>query len=795
MQTLLLIGQHAVAQPKLTLNGYVRNTVNGEGLIGASVQVKSQPVGVITNSYGYFSLTQLSRSDTLLIRSIGFQPQEIPVATLPATESIQIRLQPDARQLAEVSVKASQPSQSLRNLEMGTTTLDMKTMKAMPALLGEVDVVRSIQLLPGVTSVGEGATGFNVRGGGVDQNLILLDEAPVYNASHLMGFFSVFNPDAVKDAKLMKGGIPAQYGGRLSSVLDVRLKEGNTQRFEASGGIGTIASRLTLEGPLVKDKGSFLIAGRRSYSDLILGLSGDEQLSKNAVYFYDISAKLNYQLGAKDRLYASVYSSKDVFRVDFEGKKVDMRWNNQTGTLRWNHLFSRRLFANFTAVYSAYDYRLGIPQEAQGDISLDLPAGIRGADWTSAIRTYNLKADFSFYLNPTNTVSFGGNFLRYRFEPGALKPTNESSPIGGLELPAKHSREYALYADNEQTLGDRWALQYGLRLSGYDYLGPQLVHEYAGAEEGPQTPVNTRQFARGEVIRSYYNLEPRLSLRYRVTDESSVKMSYNRMAQYIHLISNTTAASPLDSWTPSTNNIRPELADQLAAGYFRTLGQNRWEVSAEVYYKQWQQAIDYRNGAETRLNPDLEGELRFGRGRSYGLEGSIRKHSGRLTGWLSYTLSRAEQQINGISNNAWYPARYDRRHMGSLVSTYALPRQWRFSANFTYTTGVATTAPNARYEVDGGSIVVPINTTKARNNFRLPAYHRLDVSATRKGRQQPGQRWQSEWVFSVYNVYARRNPFSIYFEQNDGPNTKQTNAVRLAILGTVLPSVTYNFKF
>ncbi|MGA0557081.1 TonB-dependent receptor [Larkinella sp. VNQ87] len=792
-------GQPVGAQPQPGLSGYVRDAANGEGLIGASVQVKNRSLGVVTNAYGFFSLASPARTDTLLIQYVGFRPQEIPVTSVTDHEPLQIRLQADSRQLAEVSVKAGQASQSVHNLEMGTTSLSMVSLKAMPTLLGEVDVVRSIQLLPGVTSVGEGATGFNVRGGGVDQNLILLDEAPVYNSSHLMGFFSVFNPDAVKDVKLVKGGIPAQYGGRLSSVLDVRMKEGNTERFEASGGIGTVASRLTLEGPLGKRedegaRGSFLVAGRRSYSDLILGLSGDEQLQKNSVYFYDLSAKLNYRLSSKDRIYGSLYASNDVFRVDFEGKKIDMAWKNQTGTLRWNHLFSNRLFANFTGVYSAYSYQLGIPQEAQGDISLDLPQGIRGAAWTSGIKTYTLKADFTLYANPRNTLTFGGNFLRYRFDPGAVSPTNPSSPVEGVALPAKHSREYALYLDNEQTIGTRWGLQYGIRLSAFDYLGPQQVHEYVDTDEGPKIPVDTRQFGKGDVIRSYYNPEPRLSVRYTINPESSVKLSYNRMAQYIHLISNTTAASPLDNWTPSTNNIKPELADQVATGYFRTL-QNRWELSAEVYYKKWQNAIDYRNGAETRLNPDLEADLLYGKGRSYGLEGYLRKQQGRLTGWLSYTLSRSEQQISGISNNQWYAARFDRRHVGSLVGTYALTDRWNLSANFTYSTGVPTTAPNARYEVDGGTIVVPINTGNVRNNFRLPAYHRLDLSASWRSRPRSDRRWRSEWVFAVYNVYARRNPFSIYFEQSDGRNTRQTNAVRLAVLGTLLPSVTYNFRF
>ncbi|RIV23932.1 TonB-dependent receptor [Fibrisoma montanum] len=810
---LALAGYPVAGQPGQTLYGYVRDAANGEGLVGASVRLKSQPTGVATNAYGYFSLTVPSLADTLVISYIGFRSQALSVAVLKPDQAVQIRLVAAARQMDEVMVSANESAQRIHNLEMGTTRLDLKTLKILPTLLGEVDLVRSLQLLPGVTSVGEGAAGFNVRGGGVGQNLILLDEAPVYNASHLMGFFTVVNPDAVKEATLSKGGVPAQYGGRLSSVLDVRMKEGNTERFQASGGVGTISSRLTIEGPLGKGRptgdhpvrdhpvrdhpvrGSFLVAGRRSYSDLVVGLSGDEQLRKNSVYFYDLSAKVNYQISAKDRVYGSLYSSKDVFRVDFQGKKVDMEWMNQTGTLRWNHLFSKRLFANLTGVYSAYSYQLGIPQEAQGDISLDLPKGIRGAVWTSAIRTYNLKTDFTFYAGYHNTLTFGGSFLRYRFDPGSLSPTGNDSPVEAIALPAKHSREYAFYIDNEQTLGTRWALRYGLRFSVYDYLGPQRVRDYVNVEKGPKQPVNEQIVGRGAVIRSFNTFEPRVSLRYVINERNSIKLSYNRMAQYIHLISNTTAASPLDNWTPSTNNIQPERADQVSAGYFRTLSPTRWEASAEVYYKNAQNAIDYRNGAQTRLNPDLEADLLYGRGRSYGLEVYVRKASGRLTGWLSYTLSRTEQQIDGISNNTWYAASQDRRHVGSAVGTYTLSKRWSGSATFTYSTGIATTAPNARYEADGGTIVVPINTGNVRNNFRLPPYHRLDLSATWQGRSRPDRRWRSEWVFGFYNVYARRNPFSIYFEQNDGRNTRQTNAVRLAILGSILPSVTYNFHF
>ncbi len=780
----------AWAQQKFTVSGNIRDVANGEGLIGAIVQVKGQPTGTATNEYGFYSITLPKGQYTLVYQYIGYQNQEKTI-DLSANQKLDMQLSSSDIQMQEVVVTDTRPDNNVRSMDMGVSKLEMKTIRSMPALLGEVDVVRSIQLLPGISTVGEGASGFNVRGGGVDQNLILLDEAPVYNSSHLMGLFSVFNPDAVKDVKLVKGGIPAQYGGRLASLLDVRMKEGNSKKFALSGGIGTVSSRLTAEGPIVKDKSSFIVSARRSYADVFLKLSSDENLKNNQLYFYDLSTKANYQFSPKDRIYVSGYFGKDAFKFnDPSGEGgFQMNWGNKTGTLRWNHLFNDRLFANFTAVYSDYDYSLGVP------------TGSQAFKWTSHIYNYSGKADFSYYLNARNTITFGAQAIRYQFQPGKAIPMSDKSIFNPLELPHQNAMEYAVYIDNEQQITPKLSAQYGIRFSAYNYLGAQTVYDYVGENNEKKQPVNERTYGKGESISFYTNPEPRLSLRYTLNEESSIKASYNRMAQYVHLISNTTAASPLDVWSPTTNNIKPELADQLALGYFRNFKDNMFEASAEVFYKTMRNQIDYRDGAEVLLNQQLEGDLLYGDGRAYGLELYVKKNTGPLTGWVSYTLSRSERKIEGINMNAdreaqWYSAKYDRTHVLSAVAIYTLNKKWSFSGNFSYTTGVATTFPNARYEVEGGSIIVPHNTDGTRNNYRVPAYHRLDLSATLTPKKNENRRWKSEWVFSVYNAYARRNAFTVFFRQSENEAFKtQTEAVRLSMFGSVLPSVTYNFKF
>jgi hypothetical protein len=773
---ILLWSEVSQAQSKFTISGKVKDAQNGEELIGASIVVKELGIGNTSNTYGFYSLTVPQGNYTLVFSYIGFTTQEIPVE-LNQNKTIDIQLVEEVALMEEVVVVGEDVDANVSTVEMGTARLDIKTIQRMPALLGEVDVIRSIQMTPGVSTVGEGASGFNVRGGSVDQNLILLDEAPVYNSSHLFGLFSVFNPDAVKDVKLIKGGIPAQYGGRLSSILDVRMKEGNSKKFAGSGGIGSISSRFAIEAPIVKDKSSFILAARRTYIDALGKLAGVKELKDNAFYFYDLSAKFNYNINDNNRIFISGYFGRDVFKFSDDFKSD---WGNATGTIRWNHLFSKKLFSNFTFVYSNYDYSLGVPSGAQA------------FEWKSNIVTLNAKADFNYYMNPKNTFNFGVSAIKYDINPGKFEPKSDKSIFNTTEADKQDAMEYAAYLDHEEKIGSRWSLQYGVRFSYYQFLGPGTFYDYVGEDGKRKLPVNEKTYEKGEVVADYYNFEPRASLNFKLNESSSIKASYNRTAQYIHLISNTTAAAPTDIWSPSTQNIKPQLADQVAIGYFRNFKDNTFETSAEIYYKEMSNQIDYIDGANTLLNVDLEGDLLYGKGRSYGLELFVKKNSGKLTGWLSYTLSKSERQINGLNNNDWYNAKYDRTHNLSLVGIYELNKRWSFSANLAYATGVSTTFPNGRYEYDG--MIIPHNTDGSRNNYRVPAYHRLDIAATLEGREKPGRRFHGQWVFSIYNVYARKNAFTVYFRQNEDNPTK-TEAVRLSVFGSLLPSVTYNFKF
>ncbi|AFD09113.1 TonB-dependent receptor [Solitalea canadensis] len=764
---------------KTTISGYVKQSANGESIIGASVFLKENGVGVATNNYGFYSLSVTPGNYTVVFQYLGFKSVERKINVTTAT-TININLESDGKQIDEVVVSSAGIKKNVTSMEMGVNKLEMKSIQKMPALMGEVDIVRSIQLLPGISTVGEGSSGFNVRGGGVDQNLILLDESPVYNSSHLFGFFSVFDPDAVKDVKLIKGGIPAMYGGRLSSILDVRMKEGNVNNFSTSGGIGTVSTRLLAEAPIVKGKGSFVIAARRSYADLFLKLSSDENLNKNTAYFYDLSGKANYTINENNRLYLSGYFGKDKFGFN---DRFGMDWGNGTGTLRWNHTFNPSLFVNFTGVYSNYDYSLGIP------------TGTNAFDWTSRIINQTLKGDFTYYISASNKLSFGANATFYRFKPGEAKKAEGNTSFNNIALATQNGREYAAYIDNEQKITDNLSAQYGLRLSAFDYVSGQdnfTVYEYEGINGQRKDPVNPKSYNKGDAIKTYINLEPRVSLRYILNDASSIKASYNRTTQYLHLISNTTAATPLDVWQPTTNNIKPELADQLALGYFRNFKNDMFEFSVEGFYKKMQNQIDYIDGAELFLNKNLESELLFGNARAYGLEFYLKKNTGKLNGWISYTLSKSERQIDGINNNEYYPSKYDKTHNLSIVGIYDMSKRWNFSAIFTYSTGVSTTFPNGRYEVDG--IVVPHNTTNTRNNYRIPSYNRLDLSATLYTRHKPGSKFSSNWVFSIYNIYFHKNPYTIYFQPNED-NPQVTEAKRLAIIGSAIPSVTYNFNF
>ena len=792
------------AQSSVTLSGYVRDAANGESLIGASVYIPQVGNGTVTNVYGFYSLTVSPGEYQAVYSYVGYQSVS---KKLPLTEDIRldIELNSTSQELQEVVVTSEGLDANVQSTEMSVNRLDIQTIQKVPAFLGEVDVLRSIQLLPGVATVGEGASGFNVRGGGVGQNLILLDEAPVYNSSHLFGFFSVFNPDAVQDVKLYKGAIPAQYGGRISSLLDVRMKEGNNKEFDVSGGIGTVFSRLTVEGPIVKDRASFIVAARRSYIDVLIrpfadqiGIGSDFGLN-----FYDLSAKTNYRINENNRVFLSGYLGRDIFKFD---ANQGFNWGNSTATARWNHLFSDQLFSNFTFVFSDYDYELRF-----GEDDLD------SFSWNSSVSNFIFKPQFTYFLNSRNELSFGGEATYYRFEPANAVGVADGNVID-ISLDEKFNLETALYAGNKQDIGSALSLEYGLRLSAFRYYGPGTVYRYGTAPAGQRLPVRgVETVDRGEPIATYANLEPRASFKVQLDEQSSVKGSYTRTAQYIHLVSNTTASNPLDVWVPSSNNIEPQLGDQFALGYFRNFGSSSapaYETSVEAYYRATQNQIDYIDGADLLINEFVEGDLLVGRGRAYGLEVYAKKNVGRFNGWISYTLGKTELQVDGINRGAWYPTRFDQRHNLKLAAFYDLNERWSVSGNFTYLTGTPATFPTSRFVVQG--ILIPYNANDSRNNTRIPDYHRLDLSVRLEGRRvkRNGKVRKNEdyWVFSLYNVYARRNPFSIFFSQDDTrpadyfspggqPPTPgaqpapPSTATQLSIVGSIIPSISYNFKF
>jgi len=774
----------ANAQNKVTLSGYVKDSSNGEALAGCNVSVEGSKLNSVSNSYGFYSFSLLPGAYKINFSYSGFQTVTLAI-DIEKNETRNIDMARTVDEIKGVIVNAKKKDNQIDKVEMSTNNLNISQIKKIPAFLGEVDIVKSVQLLPGVSTVGEGATGFNVRGGSIDQNLILLDEAPVFNSSHLFGFFSVFNPDAVKDVKLIKGGMPAQYGGRLSSTLDVRMKDGNTKKFEVNGGVGVIFSRLSVEGPIarknekMKNKSSFIIAARRSYIDVLAKpfLKNNANLKDAIFYFYDLTAKVNYTFNANNKIFLSAYVGRDAFGAP--GAKFD--WGNQTTTFRWNHLFSKKIFSNFTMYYSKYDYQLGFG------------SGKNSFEWQSNIVNYSIKPDFTYYITPRNTLQFGVISTYYIFSPGKAVSKDEGSTVE-FGLPKKYAMENAIYVENEQKVNPRLTIRYGLRISNFNYLGKGSALILERNEQAKRSLVidkieYNKQY---EVIKSYTNPEPRFSANYRFDKNTSVKLSYNRMAQYLHLISNTAASVPLDVWTPSTNNIKPQLADQVAVGYFKNIGKNAdYELSAEVFYKELQNQIDYIDGAELLLNSQLEADLLSGKGRAYGLELYAKKNVGKLTGWISYTLSKSERKVDGISLNQWYNNRFDRRHNMNITGSYEVSKKWTVSASFVLGSGTPTNLPNTKYSFQGIQ-GIPQNASNLRNNVTIKPFHRLDLSATYIRKKTA--KWESSWVFGVYNAYARKNPFS-YYTRPDPGNNFQTQLIRYSVIGNIIPSVSWNFKF
>ncbi len=756
---------------KHTISGHIKDASNGEELIGATVKVKNTTTGVVTNVYGFYSLTIEKGAHTLVFSFIGFNSVEKQI-DLTENTRIDIELTSGSKNLEVVEISDTRADENINGTQMSTIDMNIETIKKIPALMGEVDIIRAIQLLPGVQSAGEGSTGFFVRGGGVDQNLVLLDEATVFNASHLLGFFSVFNGDAIKDAKLYKGGIPARYGGRLSSVLDVHMKDGNNKKLALSGGIGLISSRLTIEAPIIKDKASFILSGRRTYADLFLKLSNNEDLKNSKLFFYDLNGKVNYNINERNKVFLSSYFGRDILSIAGE---FLLGWGNQTFTGRWNHLFSDKLFSNLTLIASDYDYTLGIPD------------GFDAFEWNSSIKNYSLKNDYTLYLNTKNTLRFGLQSTFIDFNPADFKPLDDNASFNALQLPKKYNLEHGIYLSNEQRFGANLTLDYGLRFSLFQNIGTDTVYNFD--QNYDTIPGNSfTSYKKGEIFNHYSGFEPRIGLKYALNDFSSIKASYQRMYQYLHLANNSTSGTPLDVWFPSSPNIAPRRADQFAVGYFRNFKSNMFESSVELFYKDIHNAIDFKDNAQLIFNRLLEGEIRIGSAYAYGAEFFLRKQTGKLTGWASYTYSRSLRKINSLNEGQEYSANYDRPNNLSLVASYQINKWWQLGATFVYTTGLPLTAPTGKFVYQGQTIPV----YSERNGARIPAYNRADLSVTYDVKKNAERRWKSSWNLSIYNVYNRKNAFSIVFKEDE--STGEPEAIK-SYLFAIIPTITYNFKF
>jgi hypothetical protein len=755
------------AQQKFTLSGTIKSKRNGETLIGASVKPIFQDGGVVSNEYGFYSITLMAGTYKIEVSAVGKRTDTLYI-TLTKDIRQTIFLEEEPKDLATVVVTSGpRGGRSISGTQTGVEKLSVREIKNIPVIFGEKDVLKTIQLLPGIKSAGDGNAGFFVRGGTSDQNQILLDEANVYNASHLLGFFSTFNSDAIKDVTVYKGGMPAQYGGRLSSVLDIKMNDGNNQDYAVSGGIGLISAKLNVEGPIQKDKSSFLVTGRRTYADLFLKASPDTTINKSKLYFYDLNAKMNYELGEKDRLYISGYFGKD--RLGF-GDQFGVDWGNATGTLRWNHIFNKKLFSNTSLIFSNYDYSINI-KNGSNDFRI-----------FSQIRDWNLKQDYQYNANNKNNIRFGWTSTYHRVRPGEVT-ASETSSIASRVQEKRFSLENGIYFTNTWKASNALTVTYGTRLTAFSVLGEG--NQYTLDNRG--RIIDSTFYESGEIAKTYWNLEPRLALGYQLDPATSIKVSYTRNVQNMHLISNSTSSTPTDKWISSSNIIKPEISDQVSVGYYKNLGNNNYELTVEAYYKHMQNQIDYRDGADVFTNEIVETQLLFGKGRAYGLETMIRKKKGRLTGWLSYTLSKTERLINGINNDQWYNARQDRTHDIAIVGMYQLNKKWVLSANWIYYTGDAITFPNGKYIVGGQTVYYYTN----RNGYRMPAYHRLDLGATVQLKQK--KKWSSELSFSLYNAYGRENAYTITFRDNE-TNPNKTEAVQTSLFRWI-PSISYNFKF
>ncbi len=767
------------AQNRFTISGFIKDSLNGETLIGATIAVQGKTKGISSNQYGFYSITLLEGDYVLIASFIGYKSKVIALK-LNGNTQLNFDMLPRSTLSQEVIVSSKKRDANVKNAQMGKFTLPIEQIKSIPALLGEVDLLKTIQLLPGIRNAGEGSAGLYVRGGGPDQNLILLDDAPVYNTGHLFGFFSIFNSDAIKNVTLIKGGMPAQYGGRLSSVVDIAMKEGNNQKFQVEGGLGLIASRLSIQGPIKKNKASFILSGRRTYIDAISKpfIKSSSQFYGSGYYFYDVNAKVNYKFSEKDRLYLSGYFGRDVF--DFvNGKqslKVNIPWGNTTGTLRWNHVFNKRLFGNTTAVYNDYNFAF---KAAQNSFEIKLASGIKDV---------SLKQDFDLYPFTGHKIKFGGIYTYHRFTPSVVSGKQDSVVFNPNNAQIKFAHEAAVYLQDDWEINDKVKINAGLRYSWFQQIGAYKIFK----TDDNGNKLDSTVFGRGQAVKTYGGLEPRLTIRYALNDETSVKASVTRNLQYIHLVSNSGTTLPTDIWVPSTYKVKPQISYLYAAGIFKNFKDNMYETSIELYYKQMQNQIEYQEGYAPTSLQDTENFFTFGKGWSYGSELFFNKTKGRLTGWVGYTLSWTWRKFDGLNSGKKYPAKYDRRNDLSVVAIYELNKKWKLSATFVYGSGNAATLPQ-RFYIVGGILTQEYSRI---NEYRLPSYHRLDLSAILTPKKNERRKWKSEWVFSVYNAYSRKNPYFIYFDQEGSAlNGSLTIQAKQVSIFPIIPAITWNFKF
>ena len=773
---LLPLGEIYANQQRYSISGYVRDILSGEELIGASVYVKELRRGTTTNVYGFYSLTIEKGSYILVVSYIGYETQEININLL-ADRSVNINLKPVAIQAREVEITARRTDHNVRSTEIGKLELKTEVVKEIPVVLGEVDILKTLQLLPGVQSAGEGSSGFYVRGGGADQNLILLDEAVVYNTGHLFGFFSVFNADAIKNTTLYKGGMPANYGGRLSSVVDVVMKEGNMKSYHASGGIGLISSRLMVEGPIQKDKSSFMISGRRTYIDFLISpFVKNTNFAGNGYYFYDVNAKINYRFSDKDRLFISSYFGRDVFSFKSSSGNfnVDLPWGNFTTTVRWNHLFNDKLFLNTSLIYNDYNFEFKAGTE---DFNLHFFSGIKDI---------NYKMDFGYFPGLLHKIKFGMNYIYHTFIPSSARVhSSQGFSINTDDLKEKYAHEAAFYINDNYDVNERLSIDGGLRFSLFTLAPPytELLKDDDGNVQ------DTVFYRKGDKVRTHTGLEQRINLRLLINDKSSIKASYNYNYQYIHMVSNSTSTLPTDVWVPSSKLVCPQHGSQYSIGYFRNFFDNKIEASVEVYYKDMKNQIEFRDGYVEELGRELEWDFVFGTGESYGAEFFISKNYGKLTGWIGYTYSKTLRHFDDLITKT-FPTKYDRTHDIAIVALYNLSKRLSFGATFIYGTGIATTLPSRRYMIEN----TILTEYMPRNSFRLEPYHRLDIGATLKSIKE--RRYQSEWSFSIYNVYNHKNVFFLYTETIGNPldGSLEIRAKKVTLF-PIIPSINWNFKF